>query len=276
MILFGLIRPYVIPRIVYIFILVYYFRYYVNSSPQPTIQKKPIGVDIGERESSDEFFYTEQDGNGYYRPKGNNVFDLIKIGGMLSTFTDKYDKVLWQSKDPNRYAKLENTTRTCTYKTFDGSSFSALFVDDVEVWRSHDKELLASKVIMKTDGSNYIYAVVMLDNGSFLLFNRAKVGHPWIDITASRHDVLRVKMIGLDPKDHTKAAEMDPSMYYLKTEFISYVIRFRKGAKCIEIQYMEKTVWTYKKKYPIKFLYNMRTNKAYVFYAEDNFKRLDL
>ncbi|BAM42479.1 conserved hypothetical protein [Theileria orientalis strain Shintoku] len=234
----GLIRPYVIPRIVYIFILVYYFRYYVNSSPQPTIQKKPIGVDIGERESSDEFFYTEQDGNGYYRPKGNNVFDLIKIGGMLSTFTDKYDKVLWQSKDPNRYAKLV--------------------------------------VIMKTDGSNYIYAVVMLDNGSFLLFNRAKVGHPWIDITASRHDVLRVKMIGLDPKDHTKAAEMDPSMYYLKTEFISYVIRFRKGAKCIEIQYMEKTVWTYKKKYPIKFLYNMRTNKAYVFYAEDNFKRLDL
>ncbi|UKJ99986.2 tRNA modification GTPase [Theileria orientalis] len=528
------------------------FNNFCIGNPQPRTQKKPIGVDIGEKESSNEFFYTEQDGNGYYRPKGNYVFDLIKIGGVLSTFTDKYDKVLWKSNDPKRYAKLvvidkigyfsepehisvfysneevvhlvklgkiylkeqtlidvdlkktqstyeylvrqyEITTfvprfnfrfksvaygnikiwqarneleyatsvefsgntafsgpsninvfldcgnmlhyiksgkgyikvtpkvildlskryntidiefthmskvnscvfeakgefvikevidtnyssnnnfediwdckngykcakkavlktctevgdylglyltdgtlevfhqedkgkpwvkstctallsdintasmdlstprhinkaislhanrmagkyhsvnnnifsRTCTYKTFEGSSFSALFIDDVEVWRSHDKELLASKVIMKTDGRNDVYAVVLLDNGGFLLFNRVNLQQPWVDISASRYDVLNIKMIGLDPRDHTKVAELDPSMYFLKTEFISYVIQFHKGVKCIEIQYMNKTVWTFKKKYPLKFLYNIRTNKAYVFYNEDKFSRLN-
>ncbi|UKJ89367.2 hypothetical protein MACJ_002617 [Theileria orientalis] len=225
-----------------------------------------------------EVFHQENKGKPWVKSTNTELLSDINSASMNLSAPSHINKsiALHANRMPGKYHTVNNNviTRTCTYKTFDGSSFSSLLIEDVEVWRSHDKELLASKVIMKTDGRNDIYAVVLLDNGGFLLFHRVKYDQPWVDISASRFDVLSIKLIGLDPRDHSKAVEMDQSMYFLKTEYISYVIQFYKGVKCIEIQYMDKTIWTYKKKYPLKFLYNIRTNRAYIFYNEDKFKRL--
>ncbi|EAN33878.1 hypothetical protein TpMuguga_01g00640 [Theileria parva strain Muguga] len=129
------------------------------------------------------------------------------------------------------YSKSDNCH---TYTVKPGKVFSKVVKGTTGIWEQKNN-ICAVRVIFVVDKDGTFVSMI-LDNYAFVLLKLSTDGK-WTDITSTKHDITKLKFLGENDREITKAN------YKVTLVEYSYRFKFNEGVKCKRIKLGDDDVW---------------------------------
>ncbi|XP_953553.1 SfiI-subtelomeric fragment related protein family member, putative [Theileria annulata] len=117
-----------------------------------------------------------------------------------------------------------------------GNAFNKVVDGAIPIWDSKDN--IHSSLVRTKSKDDGKYLAILLTDNSFKLFKQeAGKNKPWVDITSQRHDISKLKFLGVND------VEIKSSDYKVTIVDYAYEFKFNDSVNCKKIKFGEDVVW---------------------------------